>query len=316
MSDWFSRRTSRADDWPTSPRRQPGTRVAVILPALDEAATVGTLVTSIRRHLMGPDGIIDDLLVIDSGSRDRTRQIASAAGARVVSREEVMPAVPVVPGKGEAMWRGLAATDADIVVFLDADLQSFTPPYVTGLLGPLLADPEVQLVKAAYERPLIDGATTIAGGGGRVTELVARPLLSLHWPELSGVIQPLAGEYAARRSLLTQLPFPCGWGVEFALLVDTLALVGLDAIAQVDLGVRVHRHHDDRRLGIMAAEIWQVALARLVREGRIGGAVGASGRSTADPAITQFDRLGETFVRSESAVSVLERPALAQLPAR
>lgn len=308
MTDWFARRTSRADDWPTSPQRQPGTRVAVVLPALDEAATVGTIVRSIRQHLMGPGGIVDELIVVDSGSRDRTRAVATAAGARVVSREDVVAAVPVVPGKGEALWRGLASTDAEIIVYLDADLQSFTPSYVTGLLGPLLADPQVQLVKAAYERPLVDGATTIAGGGGRVTELVARPLLSLHWPELSGVIQPLAGEYAARRSLLSRLAFPCGWGVEFALLVDTLALAGLDAIAQVDLGVRVHRHHDDRRLAIMAAEIWQVALTRLAREGRAG--IGAGGPAAA---ITRFDRLGEGFVRTESAVSMLERPPLASL---
>ena len=180
------------------------------------------------------------------------------------------------------MWRSLAATDGDVVVFVDADLQSFTPAYVTGLLGPLLTDDRVQLVKAVYERPLVEGSTVVTAGGGRVTELVARPLLNLLWPELAGVVQPLAGEYAARRSLLEQLPFPCGYGVELALLVDTLDLVGLDAIAQVDLGVRVHRHHDERRLGRMSAEILRTALDRLARRGDLTdlGALGARSRSS------------------------------------
>ena len=179
----------------------------------------------------------------------------------------MLPTVPSVPGKGEALWRSLAATTGDIVVFVDADLLAFHSDYVTGLIGPLLTDPSVHFVKAMYDRPLADGAVVHAGGGGRVTELVARPLLNLHWPQLAGFVQPLAGEYAARRHLLERLPFATGYGVEIGLLIDALNTAGLDAMAQVDLGERRHRHHDDLRLGRMAAEIWQTALARLHHDG-------------------------------------------------
>ncbi|MEZ5115952.1 MAG: glucosyl-3-phosphoglycerate synthase [Candidatus Nanopelagicales bacterium] len=313
--DWFARRTSSAADWPVPAlRRAKGsTTVAVVLPALDEEETVGDIVTSIRTALMGgaqhgDDPLVDDLVVVDSGSSDRTGAVAAQAGARVVHRDEVLPGIPAVAGKGDTMWRGLAATTADVVVFVDADLRSFTPAYVTGLLGPLLADPGVALVKAIYERPLVQGADVVEAGGGRVTELVARPLLNLAWPQLAGVVQPLAGEYAGRRSLLERLPFPCGYGVELALLVDTVELLGLDAVAQVDLGVRVHRHHDERRLGRMAGEIWQTALDRLDPDGRL--------RRDRDlgTTITVFDRGPEGFVLSEREVLALTRPPLVTVP--
>jgi len=226
-----------------------------------------------------------------------------------VQREDVLADLPVVPGKGEAMWRALAATEGDVFVFVDADLQSFTPSYVTGLLGPLLTDPEVALVKAVYERPLVEGSTVVNAGGGRVTELVARPLLNLLWPDLAGLVQPLAGEYAARRTLLESLPFPCGYGVELALLVDTYERHGLDAIAQVDLGVRVHRHHDERRLGRMSAEILRTALDRLARRGDLAG-IGDLGAT-----LTQFDRDSHGFTTCTHDVAALERPPLASLAA-
>jgi glucosyl-3-phosphoglycerate synthase len=218
----------------------------------------------------------------------------------------VLVDVPVVAGKGEAMWRSLAATTGDVVVFVDADLQSFTPTYVTGLLGPLLTDDSVSLVKAVYERPLVEGSSVVSAGGGRVTELVARPLLNLLWPQLAGVVQPLAGEYAARRSLLEQLPFPCGYGVELALLVDTLALLGPDAIAQVDLGVRVHRHHDERRLGRMAAEILRTALDRAGRTGTVS-------LESMGGTLTQFERGASGFTLRTHDVPALERPPVATL---
>ncbi len=312
---WFAARTSSVTDW--SRERLLGlkgaTTVSVVLPALDEESTVGRIVASVRASL--GDGVpearrlVDELVVVDSGSTDRTAEVARSAGARVVRREDVLPDLPVVPGKGEAMWRALAATSGDVVVFVDADLQSFTPSYVTGLLGPLLADPEVQLVKAVYERPLVEGSTVVSAGGGRVTELVARPLLNLLWPELAGLVQPLAGEYAARRTLLESLPFPCGYGVELALLVDTFEAHGLAAIAQVDLGVRVHRHHDERRLGRMSAEIVRTALERLARRGDLAG-LGSLGTS-----LTQFDRDSHGFTTHTHDVAALERPPMASMAA-
>lgn len=307
---WFRRRTTVASDWPRAlvQSHKGDQRVSVIIPARDEEATVGDIVAAIRRDLMsGPQPLVDELLVVDSDSTDATAQRAREAGARVVSTPEVLPGIPTVPGKGEAMWRGLAATQGDVVVFVDADLRSFTSDYVVALLGPILSDSSVHLVKACYDRPLIaDGGRRVMGGG-RVTELVARPLLNLHWPELAGVAQPLAGEYAMRRDLIESLPIPCGYGVEFALLVDTAQRAGLDAVAQVDLGERRHRHQDDQSLGIMAAEIWQVALDRLDP----GNAVSRPGDS-----IAEFTYGPDGVTMTDHVVEVLVRPPLARVQDR
>ncbi|MGA0980352.1 MAG: glucosyl-3-phosphoglycerate synthase [Candidatus Nanopelagicales bacterium] len=301
---WFAGQTTSVSDWSRHQvHAAKGTQhVTVIIPARDEEATVGSIVDMVCRELMtGAFPLVDDLVVVDSDSVDRTADVAREAGAPVVATTDVLPDIPTVAGKGEAMWRGLAATHGDIVVFIDADLESFTPDYVTALLGPIVADPDVHLVKACYDRPLIaDGGRRIMGGG-RVTELVARPLLNLHWPALAGVAQPLAGEYAVRRELIESLPIPCGYGVEFALLVDTYARHGLDALAQVDLGERRHRHQDDQRLGLMAAEIWQVALDRLDPRGSIP-------RPGESMAAFSYGEVGVTL--SDQLVEVLVRPPL------
>ncbi len=277
--DWFARATSVAADWPADRVRalKGTTSVAVVLPALDEEATVGAIVATIVRELAcGPTPLVDDVVVLDSGSTDATAEVAARAGARVVARTDVLADVAPLPGKGEAMWRAVAATDADVIVFVDADLQTFGSHYVAGLLGPLLVDDRVHLVKALYERPLVAHGRTVPAGGGRVTELVARPLINIHWPQLAGVVQPLGGEVALRRELAEALAFPTGYGVELAMLVDTVTRVGLAGLAQVDLGVRVHRHHDDDRLARMATEIWQVALSR------IGGSAGQASADVPD----------------------------------
>jgi glucosyl-3-phosphoglycerate synthase len=312
---WLQRRTSSTDDWPADLllAAKGSTRVSVVLPALDEEDTVGPIVAAISSAFVsfaGGDGLVDELVVLDSGSSDGTGLRAAAAGATVVHRDDVLPQWPALPGKGEALWRSLAATDGDVLVFVDADLRSFSPSYVTGLLGPLLTDRTVALVKGLYERPWNGEVAAGAqpSGGGRVTELVARPLLNLHWPELAGVVQPLAGEYAARRSVLVSLPFPTGYGVELALLVDTLERYGLDAIAQVDLGVRLHRHQSDARLALMASEIMQVALARLERSGRLHRA------GDVNPTLSQFERVdGDLQVRTHD-VELVERPPMVTLP--
>jgi glucosyl-3-phosphoglycerate synthase len=310
VARWLELRTSAAADWPLSRllAAKGASTVSVVLPALDEAETVGPIVEAIRRDLVGaPHPLVDELVVMDSGSTDRTADVAAAAGARVVHRGDVLPRIPVLPGKGEVLWRSLAATSGDLLVFVDADLEGFSSAYVRGLLGPLLTQPRVALVKAVYERPLREGGL-VSPGGGRVTELVARPLLNLHWPELAGVVQPLAGEYAARRSLLEQLPFPTGYGVELGLLVDTFTRLGLDAIAQVDLGVRHHRHQDDAALGRMASEIWQTALARLDQQGRLRL------RGSLNPTLAQFGRDGGRLVATTHDVDRPERPPMLRVP--
>jgi len=310
VSRWFERRTTAGPDWPLSAllARKGDTTVSVVLPALNEEATVGDIVATIRRELVQRVPLVDELVVLDSGSTDRTSAVAAAAGARVVPRDSVLPRLRPVRGKGEALWRSLHTTSGDVIAFVDADLREFSASFVTGLLGPILTDPDVELVKGMYDRPLAAGAQVLPAGGGRVTELVARPILNLHWPELSGFVQPLAGEYAARRRLLERLAFPCGYGVEIAMLVDTLQLAGLDAMAQVDLGVRHHRHQDDASLGQMASQVWQAALHRLERDGRVHR------HSSLGTTLTQFERGEGEFRFVASDVRCVERPPMITVP--
>ncbi|MEU0653675.1 glucosyl-3-phosphoglycerate synthase [Streptomyces albogriseolus] len=286
-------------------KRASGQTVSVVLPALDEEATVGEIVSVVRHDLMDQTPLVDEVVVIDSGSADRTSEVAAAAGATVVHRDAILPRIPAVPGKGEVLWRSLLVTRGDIVCFVDADLRDFSSDFVTGIVGPLLTDPGLQLVKAMYDRPmtLADGSTTGAGAGqgGRVTELMARPLLNMHWPQLAGFVQPLGGEYAARRSLLEQLPFPVGYGVELGMLVDALHLVGLDALAQVDVGVRKHRHQDGQALGRMAAAIYRTAQLRLARAHLLR------------PSLTQFERTGDAFEPRTYSVDTEERPPMTDI---
>jgi glucosyl-3-phosphoglycerate synthase len=269
MSDrdaWFGRRTSRWQDWPAAEvlaaKARRGVTVSVIIPARNEQRTVAGVVGAIARALVTRIPLVDELVVIDSDSTDDTGGAAAAAGAKVFRAAEILPAAGSFPGKGEAMWKSLHVTGGDLLVFVDADLTSWGPHFVTGLLGPLLADDEVQLVKGFYTRVWTGSDGSASTEGGRVTELVARPLISLWWPELAGVVQPLAGEWAARRGLMESLPIPVGYGVELATLMDTVARHGLDAVAQVDLGSRAHRHQANHDLALMAAELLAVAERR------------------------------------------------------
>jgi len=231
-------------------------RVVVIVPARDEEATIAGVVLPLVRHLV-PAGVVAEVVVVDDGSTDRTAARAHNAGARVVRAGEVLPGHGGT-GKGGAMWRGLAATTAEIVVYLDADLLDFDPDIATRLVSPLLEDPSAGLVKGSWRRPLGDDPD----GGGRVTELMARPVLARLFPELSFVRQPLAGEYAGTRSLLTRLPFLGGWAVDIGLLLDTARLAGPAAVRQVDLGSRRHRNRPLAELGVPAASVLLAALDR------------------------------------------------------
>ncbi|WP_405948757.1 glucosyl-3-phosphoglycerate synthase [Streptomyces prunicolor] len=301
VEHWLSTRSWSMTDRPLhkilAAKHRTGQSVSVVLPALNEEATVGDIVAIIRHDLMQQVPLVDEIVVVDSGSTDRTSEVAAAAGARVVHRDDILPRIPAVPGKGEVLWRSLLVTSGDIVCFIDADLKEFSSDFVTGIVGPLLTDPGVDLVKAMYDRPL-GGA---AGQGGRVTEMMARPLLNMHWPQLAGFVQPLGGEYAARRSLLEQLPFPVGYGIELGMLVDALHLVGLDALAQVDVGVRKHRHQDGQALGRMAAQIYRTAQLRLARGHLIR------------PSLTQFERGPDGFEPRTYSVDTEERPPMADI---
>ena len=239
-----------------------GETVTVVIPARNEAETVGDVVSVLRRELVEDTPLVHELVVIDSDSTDATAQVAADAGATVHRAADIAPHLGSHPGKGEALWKSLFVTSGDHLVFVDADLTSWGPHFVTGLVGALTADPATQLVKGWYDRVLdVDGQPP-STEGGRVTELVARPVLDLWWPELAGVVQPLAGEWAVRRSLMESLTVPTGYGVEIASLIDTHARHGLAGIAQVDLGARAHRHQKDHDLAVMAAELLAVVDAR------------------------------------------------------
>jgi glucosyl-3-phosphoglycerate synthase len=237
--------------------------VSLVVPARNEAATVGDVVTRVREALVDTVALLDEIVVIDSDSTDDTYDVATDAGAVVHRSAEIRPDLGTLPGKGEAMWKSLFVTTGDVLVFMDADLLDWDTHFVPGLLGPLLTRTDIELVKGFYERPMLGGGTAVPFEGGRVTELVARPLISLLFPELAGLHQPLAGEWAVRRSLFEQLHVPHGYAVELAALVDTQRSRGAGAIAQVDLGTRAHRHQSLRDLTGMATQILAAALARM-----------------------------------------------------
>lgn len=238
-------------------KRLAGTTISVCLPARNEAATIGAIVREVRDSLVTA-GIVDEIVVIDDGSRDSTVARARAAGARVAAESSILPEAGRGAGKGNALWKSLYACGGDVICWLDADLRSFSSAYVTRLVTPLLTEPGVALVKGCYERSF-EGAPT---GGGRVTELVARPLLSLLFPKLADIRQPLGGEYAGRRDVLESLPFVQGWGVELGLLIDIVERFGREAIAQADLGRREHRNRPLDQLAPQALEVMAVALRR------------------------------------------------------
>jgi len=277
-----------------------GRTVSVVLPALNEEETVANVVGTIT-PLLG--GLVDELIVLDSGSTDETEIRAVAAGARVVSRETALPEVPPQPGKGEVLWRSLAATTGDIVVFVDSDLLDPDPMFVPNLVGPLLTTEGVHLVKGFYRRPLKVSGAEDANGGGRVTELVARPLLASLRPELSCIMQPLGGEYAGTRELLTAVPFAPGYGVEIGLLIDAYDRLGLDAIAQVNLGVRTHRNRPLTELATMSRQVIATLLSRCgVPDSGVG--------------LTQFFADGDDYTPRTSTVSLDDRPPMITLRPR
>ena len=283
--------------------------VAVVIPARNEAATVGDIVRRLRADLIEGSGTVREVIVIDSDSTDDTAAVAAGAGAVVHAAKDIRPDLGPARGKGEALWKSLFVTDAEILVFVDADLLDWGTHFVTELLQPLLDDPQVHLVKAVYHRPMVDSEGREQESGGRVTELVARPLLALHWPELAGIVQPLSGEWAVRREAFARLSVPVGYGVEIAALVDTYLARGSAAIAQADLGRRTHRHHRHDTLGPMAVQVLAAAQRRLEdhpakRPGEPGGLV----------PLRQFDPVDSGFIPRVTDVDIRERPPAATVP--
>jgi len=262
-AEWPLPHTSHSDDWPVEglleAKRAAGWTVSVVIPARNEAETVAGVVAALRGQLVDRAGLVDELVVIDSDSTDATAARAREAGATVHAARDILPELGALPGKGEALWKSLFVTTGEILVFIDADLTEWGIHFVTGLLGPMLNLPHAQLVKGFYDRVSTYQGQAAGLEGGRVTELLARPLLNLWWPELGGLVQPLAGEWAVRRSLFESMEVPAGYGVELATVLEAHARHGLAGLAQVDLGARAHSHQSIHDLSLMAAELLAVA---------------------------------------------------------
>jgi glucosyl-3-phosphoglycerate synthase len=271
--------------------------VSICLPARNEARTIGPILEQLLP--LREQGAVDQIVVVDHSS-DTTAQIALDLGAEVHDQEQLMPELGPVLGKGDAMWRALGVLTGEVICFLDADSEQFGAHFACGLLGPLLCQDGISFVKGFYRRPFRVGELTLPDGGGRVTELTARPLLNLFYPELAAVEQPLAGEVAARRDLLERMPFVTGYGVDIGLVLDAYALVGLEGIAQVDLDVRQNSHQPLRELGPMAFAVLQAIALRLEREGRLAG-----------PLASTFLTPGEHGPTALSG-ELVERPAVAE----
>ena len=274
--------------------RKDGRTVSIVIPARNEAATIAGVVAPLVEQLV-PAGLVDEVLVVDGRSADATADLAAAAGAEVLA----LPDDPALTGKGGALWWAQQQARGDLLVFLDSDVEPSRADTAVALLTPLLVAPSVQFVKAAFDRPLTVDGVLHHGRGGRVTELLARPLLNAWWPQLAGFVQPLAGELAATRALLARLPFATGYGLEIGMLVDVLELVGLDAMAQADIGERRHRHHSDAALGRMSAEVLAAALRRR--------------REPGADRFVQFSRVGGGFEATTTEVTAEDLPPVASL---
>jgi glucosyl-3-phosphoglycerate synthase len=303
VARWWATRRLRSESFgiPRLRELKHGRQTTVIIPVRECADTIAAVLDRTLAPALEA-GLVDEIAVVDAASRDGTAAVAAAHGARVIQQDAVAAELGPALGKGDAMWRALAATGGEIVCFLDGDTLDPAPSHLLGLLGPLLADDSLDFVKGAFDRPFDTGQAHLAHEGGRVTELMARPLINLHAPLLAGFAQPLAGEFGARRDLLERIAFPVGYGVEIATLLDALAICGLDALAECHLGTRQNRHQSLRALGEMA---YEVLVAFESRQGGVRGRPPATGR---------FVRPWEG--ESPVELSVLERPPLRELAAR
>jgi glucosyl-3-phosphoglycerate synthase len=315
VDKWFVQNTFSSTEFAdlrrlVEAKERQGLTISVGLPTLNEEATVRRVIRAIRTRLMERFPLVDEIAVIDSDSDDRTREIAREEGVPVHIHSQILPGVGSYVGKGEARWKSLHVLRGDIIVWIDTDVSNAHPKFVYGIVGPLLMRPDLQFVKAFYQRPLRVGGELQATGGGRVTELTARPILNLFFPELSGMVQPLSGEQGGRRALLEQLPFFTGYGVETGLLIDTLQRAGLGAIAQVDMRQRIHRNQTLLALSKMSFEILQVALRR------VGEAHGERLWDEANSSIKLItpEEGGKLHLEMHDIIAT-ERPPMASVPA-
>jgi nucleotide-binding universal stress UspA family protein/glycosyltransferase involved in cell wall biosynthesis len=313
VDKWFAENTFNADEFQDLKdllrlKRERGLSISLALPALNEEKTVGNVIQTIKQALVMTAPLLDELVLIDSNSEDRTREIAQSLDVPVYIHQSILPQYGSRPGKGEALWKSLYCTKGDIVIWLDTDIVNIHPRFAYGLIGPLLLRPDIQFVKGFYRRPLKVGDKIQAGGGGRVTELTARPLLNLFYPELSGVIQPLSGEYGGRRTALEQFSFFSGYGVEIGMLIDMFEKFGLNAIAQVDLQERIHHNQPLEALSKMSFAIIQAVMRKL--EHRYGQSILENVNRTMK--LIRYEQ--DSFMLDIEEIAERDRPPMIEIP--
>jgi glucosyl-3-phosphoglycerate synthase len=282
-------------------------KISLAFPTLNEEATIGKEILIMRTELMDRYPLLDEIAVIDSSSKDNTRKVAEQYGAHVFASKTILPKYGSYRGKGENLWKSLYVLEGDIIVWVDADISNISPKFVYALLGPLLENDRISYVKAFYERPIRSSGNITSSGGGRVTEILVRPLFSLFYPELARFVQPLSGEYAGRRTLLEQLPFSVGYGVELGHLIDILEIDGIEALAQVDLDMRIHRNQSTEALGRMSYGILNTLFERLEKYGK------SKIMREGDMHIS-LERLESEHRVIKTEVSNVERPPIITLP--
>jgi glucosyl-3-phosphoglycerate synthase len=290
-------------------KEKQGIRVSLCIPTLNEEKTIGKEIVVFKSELVNRYPLLDEIAVIDSGSVDKTLEVAASFGADTYLSSEILPDLEPKRGKGENLWKAIYQLKGDIIVYIDADIKNIHPRFVYGLVAPLIYRPEVKYVKAFYDRPLAFSQGVRPSGGGRVTEILVRPLFSLFLPELSAIIQPLSGEYAVRRSVLEEIPFPIGYGVETSHLIDVHQIYGMSAFAQTDLDQRVHRNQQTRSLGRMSFGILQTFLSRLQKLEIIGEL------PPLETVLRQFQVHDERFEAVEHLIVEEERPPMLDVPA-
>jgi glucosyl-3-phosphoglycerate synthase len=313
VDKWFAENTFHADEFDdllrlVALKQEQGLTISLALPALNEEQTVGKVIRTLQRALQRKAPLLDEIVLMDSDSTDRTRRIAESLGLPVYIHQQVLPQHGGRPGKGEALWKSLYVTRGDLILWIDTDIVNIHPRFVYGLLGPLLTRRDLMLTKGFYLRPIRVGRSVQAGGGGRVTELTARPLLNLFYPALSGLIQPLSGEYAGRRRALEQLPFSSGYGVEIGLLIDVLEQFGLGAIGQVDLEERIHHNQPLTALSRMSFAIIQTLTRKLDRR------YGLELLKDINRSMKIIRHRGQRFYLEVERIAERERPPMVTLP--
>jgi glucosyl-3-phosphoglycerate synthase len=311
---WLQRNTYHHSDFDdlgelVAAKERLGTSISLCIPALNEEPTIGKEVVIFRSELMDRYPLLDEIAVLDSGSEDATREVALDFGAEVYLAEEILPHLPRYRGKGENLWKAIYQLRGDIIVYVDADITNIHPRFVYGLVGPLLSMPEVSYVKAFYDRPLAESGRLRPSGGGRVTEILIRPLFSLFFPELSALIQPLSGEYAVRREVLERIPFPVGYGVETSHIIDVYHRWGMGAFAQTDLDRRIHTNQPTEALGRMAFGILQTFFKRIDSLDIIGDL------PALNATLNQFMVDQGRYEALAHEIRELERPPMIEVPA-